>query len=61
MVAQPRGCGRKSGKGTHSRDGETLADAGYNFRIEPLSKENGLDVGVCGKRAESRTTPVLTH
>lgn len=49
MVAQPGGGGRKSQKGTHSRDWETSADTGYNFRIEPLGKEDGLEVGVCGK------------
>lgn len=49
MVAQPGGGGRKWRKGTHSRDWETSADAGYNFRIEPLGKEDGLEVGVSGK------------
>lgn len=48
-MAQPGGGGRKSQKGTHSRDWETSADTGYNFRIEPLGKEDGLEVGVCGK------------
>lgn len=45
-----------------SRDGQTWADSGHNFRRQPISLEDGLEMGLCGKGPkQGQLLTVLTH